>query len=102
MKGSWLTCFWIVTGDRSGPFGFGVTAWTIDDAIQLIKAEGFDIPESLEQLHVQENVTFADLDPYNVVPNMGPMIMRGVWYPCCNLRNPPRYLGEGLQEHETS
>ena len=57
---------------RWGPLGFGVTAWSVEDAIQLIKAHGFDIPESLDLLQVQENVTIADLDQNHVVPNMGP------------------------------
>ena len=90
MKGSWLTCFWITTGNRWGPLGFGVTAWSVEDAIRLLKAEGFDIPESLDQLQVRENVTFADLDPNHVVPNMGPMVMRGIWYPRLNLSYPPK------------
>ena len=90
MKGSWLSCYWITTGNRWSPLGFGVTAWSVEDAIRLLKAEGFDMPESLEQLQVQENVTFADLDHNHVVPNMGPMVMRGVWYPRCNLGFPPK------------
>jgi hypothetical protein len=90
MRGSWLTCFWITTGNRWGPLGFGVTAWSPEDAIRLVKAQGFDIPENLEQLEIRANVTIAELDQNNVVPNMGPMIMRGVWYPRCNLGHPPK------------
>jgi hypothetical protein len=90
MKGSWLTCFWITTGNRWGPLGFGVTAWSVDDAIRLIKAEGFDIPESPDQLQVHENVNYSDLDPNNVAPNIGPMVMRGLWYPRRNLGYPPK------------
>lgn len=90
MKGSWLTCYWITTGDHWGPLGFGVTAWSVEDALRLLKDEGFDLFDRLDHIHIQENVTFADLDKGHVVPNMGPMVMRGVWYPRRNLSFPPR------------
>ncbi len=93
MKGSWLTSFWVVTGYNWGPFGLGVTAWSVEDAIQLLRSHRFDIPDDLNEIQIQENVTFADLDRNNVIPNMGPMIMRGVWYPCLNLGFLPRYFG---------
>ncbi len=76
--------------DRWGPIGFGVTAFSLDDAIKLIRAEGYELPESLDQLQVRENVTFAELDPQNVAPHMRPMVMRGVWYPRRNLSHAPR------------
>jgi hypothetical protein len=88
LKGSWLTCYWITTGERWGPLGFGVTAFSVEDAIKLIRSEGFDISETLERLQIRENVTFAELDRNHVVLNMGPMIMRGVWYPRRNLYKP--------------
>ena len=90
MKGSCLTCYWITTGKVWGPLGFGVTAWSLEDAIQLLGAEGFDICENLGQLQIRENVTFAELDQNHVVPNMGPMVMRGVWYPRRNLGDSPK------------
>ena len=90
MKGSWLTSFWITTGNRWGPLGFGVTAWSVEDAVHLLKAEGFDLPDALEGVQIRENVTFADLDSNHVIPNMGPMEMRGVWFPCLNLRHAPK------------
>lgn len=97
MKGSWLTTYWIVTGLQYGPFGIGVTAWSLDDAIQLIKAEDYPLPINLDELQVREHVTLADLDQHHVIPNMGPMEMRGIWYPCRNLGLPPRYLGTQKQ-----
>ena len=74
-------------------FGFGVTAWSVEDALRLISAEGYGIPSDLNRIRIQENVSFAELDQFHVVPNMGPMVMRGVWYPRCNLRAPPPFLG---------
>lgn len=88
MKGSWLTCYWITTGNAWGPLGIGVTAFTVADALSLVRSEGFDIPEGLEGVQIRENVTFSDLDPNHVVPNMGPLVMRGVWFPRRNLYSP--------------
>ena len=90
MKGSGLTCYWITTGRAWGPLGFGVTAWSLEDAIQLLGTEGIDILENLGQFQIRENVTFAELDQNHVVPNMGPMVMRGVWFPCRNLGDGPK------------
>jgi hypothetical protein len=30
---------------------------------------------------VIEGITVAELDPRHVVPNMGPIAVRGMWYP---------------------
>lgn len=90
LQGSWLTSFWITTGKRGGPVGFGVTAFSLEDALKLIRAEGFELPESGDELQVRENVTFADLDQKHIAPNMGPMVIRGVWYPRCNLSRATR------------
>ncbi len=30
-------------------------------------------------------VQIGDLDQRNVVPNIGPLQLRGVWYPCMNI-----------------
>lgn len=90
MNKSWLRAYWITTGVRWGPLGFGVTAFTVDDAVALLHSEGFELSENLEGVQIRENVTFAELDQNHVVPNMGPMNMRGVWYPSCNLYQPRR------------
>lgn len=93
MRGSWLTSFWIVSPNRCGPLGFGVTAFSVDEAISIIRSEGFGdyLPTNPEELQVQPNVTINQLDQGHVVPNMGPMVMRGLWYPCCNLGFPRRF-----------
>jgi hypothetical protein len=73
--------------------GFGVTAFSLDEAIRIINLEGYGdyLPEDIGQLNVIENVTITQLDQRHVVPNMGPMVMRGLWYPCCNLGWARRY-----------
>jgi hypothetical protein len=87
MKGSWLTSYWIVTPEPHAPLGFGVTAFSLDDALRTICSEGYEqyLPADRSLLRVTENVTINDLDQKNVVPRMGPMVMRGIWYPCLNI-----------------
>lgn len=93
MKGSWLTSYWITSPNPGGPLGFGVTAFSLDEALRIIGSEGYSdfLPNDCTGLKVIENVTINDLDQSNVVPNMGPMMMRGLWYPCRNLGWPRGY-----------
>jgi hypothetical protein len=80
---SLLTAYWIRTPFRRAPLGFGVTARSFDDAVKIMRALGYGcyLPEDLSLLDVREGVTFAELDQLNVVPNMGPIVVRGMWYP---------------------
>lgn len=77
-------------GKPQRPLGFGVTAGTAEVATRFLKSQGFDVPARLEQLQVQENVAITVLDRNHVVPNMEPMMMRDVCYPCRNLGYPPK------------
>jgi hypothetical protein len=60
-----------------GGRGYGVTAFSLDDAVNIIRANGFAIPENLEGVQVQENVTFDDLSKNDqaefIIPHVGPM-----------------------------
>lgn len=78
-----LIAFWIVPPSPYGPVGFGVTARSIDDAIRIIRALGYGIyrPDDLNTLSVTVGVTIAELDEPQVVANMGPIVVRGMWYP---------------------
>jgi hypothetical protein len=77
-----LTAFWIFPPSPHGPLGFGVTAWSLDDAIRIIRSLGYAgyLPDDLSTLSVREGVTVADLH-HHVVANMGPIVVRGMWYP---------------------
>ena len=78
-----LTAFWIVPPGRHGPLGFGVTAHSREDALSVIRRAGYGeyLPESVGSLKIIEGVTVANLeDPY-VRDHMGPIIVRGMWYP---------------------
>jgi hypothetical protein len=83
MGQSLLTAFWIVPPSPHGPLGFGVTGWSLDDALRIIRALGYGsyLPDDLSNLVIREGVTVADLDHAYVVANMGPIVVRGMWYP---------------------
>ena len=49
-----LTAFWIKSPLPHGPFGFGVTAWSLEDALSLIRAFDYGryLPENQADIHV--------------------------------------------------
>jgi len=60
--------------------GAGVTAFTKDDALKLLRDEL--APDTLPAVaDVIEDVRPDQLDKSHVVPNMHPMSERGVWFP---------------------
>lgn len=65
--------------------GFGVTAFSRADAFQLLSSCGYSIASDDPSISVTEGIRVADLDQNHVVPNMGPIVFRGVWFPCANL-----------------
>ena len=83
MAWSPLTAFWIVPPSQHGPLGLGVTALSLDDALFIVRALGYGdyLPDDLSTLKIREGVTVADLDQPHVVANMGPIVIRGMWYP---------------------
>lgn len=72
--------------------GIGVTAFSLDDAIDIIRGSGLGecLPENLSEMRVVENVGYNDLDKSHVQPNMGPLVVRGLWYPFLNVGPPHR------------
>jgi len=98
-----LISFWIKTFDPHGPLGYGVTAWSLEDAIGLIRLAGYSI--DLDEVTVSEDVHPHQVDDRHIAPNSGPSTFRGVWYPCLNIgwgasgtwgRMPVRYCGGRL------
>jgi hypothetical protein len=88
-----LTTYWIAGTVKHGPLGFGVTAFSLDDAFRLLELSGYGrfLPEDLATLDVKEDVAFADLEQNHVRPNIGPMPVRGIWYPFSQLGTPYGY-----------
>jgi hypothetical protein len=82
-----LTAFWIVPPGRHGPIGFGVTAHDIDDALRIIRLFGYAdyLPDDLGSLKITQGVRYFDLEENHVRKNMGPIVVRGLWYPFVRL-----------------
>jgi len=76
---SLLTRYWF---NVPGLFGFGVTAYSLDDAFFLLESEGILLGGDSE---VVEGVDVSSLDAAHVISNSGPPCLRGVWYPCLNI-----------------
>ena len=86
MRDGSLTAFWIsFPKDAAFPLGLGVTAWSQADAFRLLEEQGYDFHLRALEVAVKEDVSIDDIDAGHVRPNMGPMIVRGVWYPCANI-----------------
>ncbi len=77
-----LHSYWITFAEGlQTPSSVGVTAWSLEDACHLLNAYGY---YPAEPIGVREDVTVGDLDQKLVVPNIGPMAARGIWYPAVN------------------
>jgi hypothetical protein len=76
-----LIPFWFET---SVGLGYGVTAASLEEAMQLLRLCGY--PRSGEAITaVVPGVEFDALDQKHVVPNAGPTAVRGVWFPMHNV-----------------
>jgi hypothetical protein len=76
-----LIPFWFKT---SAGLGYGVTASSQDEAMQLLHVFGY--PRSGEEItEIVPGIDFATLDQNHVVPNAGPVTVRGVWFPIHNV-----------------
>jgi hypothetical protein len=70
-----LIRFWFTT-ERGG---IGVTAYSLEDARNLIDADDYLRIQKVSE--VIENVDVRTLDQGHVIPNMGPPNLRGIWFP---------------------
>lgn len=71
-----LVAYWI-TRPGTG-HSLGVTGRSAADAIDLATHAGYELTSPC---NVAENIRAEDLDPRHVLPNIGPLMVRGVWYP---------------------
>jgi len=72
-----LKRFWSAT--RPG-LGYGVTAHSRVEAERLLSSFGY--PREREIIvSVVENVAMVELDQDHVLPNAGPVVVLGVWFP---------------------
>jgi hypothetical protein len=80
-----LISYWITFPNiPHAPIGIGVTAFSEEDAFRLIEESGYG--EYMQSdFVVTDNIKIWDLHSGCVVPFMGPITFRGVWFPCCNI-----------------
>ena len=71
-----------------GHLGIGVTAASRSEAESLAKEAAREMGWSTDLGTIVEDVDIRDLDANHVLPNIGPVNFRGVWYPALNLRGP--------------
>ena len=76
-----LRSFWFTT---TGGLGFGVTGYDQVDAESLLRGLGYPA-EGVSITGVIADVTYAALEQNHVAPNIGPMVVRGVWFPRHNV-----------------
>src|SRR6266542_6454086 len=94
-----LTAFWIKPAAPHGPLGIGVTARSLEDALAILRATGLGeyVPEDLPGVGVTPDIQVEDLDQYHVVPNMAPIVVRGIWYPRLGI-GVPGFVEERMRE----
>jgi hypothetical protein len=68
-----------------GMAGIGVTAYSLADAESLARDACAGLGAIFEPTNVVEDVDVRDLDQNHIVPNIGPVNFRGVWYPALNV-----------------
>lgn len=61
--------------------GCGVTAHDYAGARELVSSKVFDQQDMPEPARVIVDVDVSTLDPAHVIPNMGNVLMRGIWFP---------------------
>lgn len=61
--------------------GCGVTAWSYEDALDLLRKRVFSNCELPKVVKVLEDVDVSTLDPGHVLPNMASPNYRGIWFP---------------------
>lgn len=78
---------------RYGPLNAGVTATSAEEAKELMLknfskinyAEPLERLKEMEHVEIIEDIDIQLLDKEHVIPNMGPVIFKGVWFPRLNM-----------------
>jgi hypothetical protein len=72
---------------------YGVSAYSLDDARALLLQYGYDIDPSDSSVTIREHVVLTEQEQPHIGPNMGPMQLRGVWFPQHNLGDAAGWSG---------
>ena len=76
-----LTKYLIEFEDREFKELYGVTAYTEQDALNLLRELIFTKKDAPKVLKITEIKSIDELDQGHIVPNMDEFISRGIWYP---------------------
>ena len=76
-----LRSFWFMT---SSGLGYGATGYDQADAEALLLSFGYPA-EGIVVTGGTSDVKHADLEQNHVAPNIGAMVVRGVWFPRHNV-----------------
>ena len=74
--------YWFAVPDF---LGVGVTAYSVGEAETLARDVCAQLGWSFDPTAVTEDVDVRTLDQNHIVPNIGPVNFRGVWYPRFNI-----------------
>ena len=61
--------------------GCGVTAFSLEDALALLRERVFGADEIPPLVQIIDDVSREALDQKHVVPNLGKLDQRGIWFP---------------------
>lgn len=61
--------------------GCGISAYSYDDAVQLLRSRVGGKEVTLKISSVVEDVDIDTLDSGHVLPNLGDVTVRGIWFP---------------------
>jgi hypothetical protein len=78
IKNEVLNTYWF---ESQVGLGIGVTAFSLEDAIHLVKNDSTASYLKPDFGKYDEDIKLADLDDNHVIPNMGVMQFRGIWFP---------------------
>jgi len=82
---SHLRRFWFTfrCGEMPSPHGryWGLTAYDLNDALGILGKQLFCGGSLPAPLYCIEDVDVSTLDPKHVLPNIGSVVVRGVWFP---------------------
>jgi hypothetical protein len=77
-----LTRYWIELENQETIWNrFGVTAFSIDDAMAMIMTKALKTTERPEAKTIIEDVDIRELEQNHVAPNIGAPTIRGIWFP---------------------